>query len=155
MLTNPYLNHPATSPPPPQAPPSPCGMPAAVYLKEARRSPGAGYTGGNTPPDGTDVIAPASQRQKHEVGGLQSSAKAMVPKAQRLAHSAPLTRDCPPRSRNSIWIFGSFFVEIVDGESVICLLPVSLTEDIEVFISMTEPAGCGPRRKVFHSQRLS
>jgi hypothetical protein len=35
------------------------------------------------------------------------------------------------------------------------LLPVSLTEDIEVFISMTEPAGCGPRRKVFHSQRLS
>jgi hypothetical protein len=31
----------------------------------------AGYTGGNTPPAGTDVIAPASQRQKHEVGGLE------------------------------------------------------------------------------------
>ena len=61
----------------------------------------------------------------------------MVPKA-------PLTRDYTPT-----------FVEIVDGESVICLLPVSLTEDIEVFISMTEPAGCGPRKKVFHSQRLS
>ena len=33
--TNPYPNHPATSPPPPQTPPPPSGMPAAVCLKEA------------------------------------------------------------------------------------------------------------------------
>jgi len=33
--TNPYPNHPATSPPSPQTPPPSCGMPAAVCLKEA------------------------------------------------------------------------------------------------------------------------
>ena len=61
----------------------------------------------------------------------------MVPKA-------PLTRDYTPT-----------FVEIVDGESVIYLLTISLTEDIEVFISMTETAGCDPRERFSISQGLS
>ena len=82
---------------------------------------------------------------------IQSSVKAMVPKAQRLAHITPPTRDYPTtHPKLQLELFGSLFVEIIDGESVICLLPISLTEDIEVFISMTEPAGCFPRRQVFY-----
>jgi hypothetical protein len=81
-------------------------------------------------------------REEERFSNAPLPVKAMVPKAQRLAHITPLTRDYPTTHQKlQLELFGSLFVEIVDGESVISLLPISFTEDIELFISMTEPAG--------------